>query len=304
MKNEELIKKLNDLLTFHAYSTKNLTANGFNDQALLSEDLYLKICNKLFKLSLTNTNIIKHNHETIDLHDEENKISIQVTARTDRKKIKSTIEDFIKNKYYERYKKLYFIIISNGKKSEIYINEFETENKIDFSIKNNIFLTSDLISQSRLLDIKTLDELVSDIEEYIKIPNTEKKKKTKESQRMELWEHVSELKKCINNSIDIDLTATSKFDPKEDNIKAGQAFKKLNDFYRNNNIYFDEDMIELMDNLLIKALNTIDATRVFINYRETLGVSNADEQWAAAANKKKEFDNILKQIEGIYRANI
>lgn len=303
MKNDELIKKLNDLLTFHAYSTKNLTANGLNDQALLSEDLYLKICNKLFKLSLTNTNIIKHNHETIDLHDEENEISIQVTARNDRKKIKSTIEDFIKNKYYEKYKKLYFIIISNDKKSETYINEFETENKIDFSIKNNIFLTSDLISQSRLLDVKTLNRLVSDVEEYIKIPNIEKEKKTKESERMKLWEHISELKKCINNAIEIDPTATSNFDPEKNNIKAGLALKKLNDFYTNNNIYFDEHMIKLVNHLLSKALNTIDATRIFVVYREKLGVSNAIKQWAEAASKKKEFDNILKEIEGVYRDN-
>ncbi|HCQ6598911.1 TPA: SMEK domain-containing protein, partial [Klebsiella pneumoniae] len=87
MKNEVLLKKLTDLLSTHAYTMKNLTAIGLNDGAVLSEDLYLKIGNNLFGISLTNTNINKINQDTIDLYDEKKSIAIQVTVRTDKVKI-------------------------------------------------------------------------------------------------------------------------------------------------------------------------------------------------------------------------
>lgn len=86
MKNEVLLKKLTDLLSTHAYTMKNWTAIGLNDGAVLSEDLYLKIGNNLFGISLTNTNIDKMNQDTIDLYDEKESIAIQVTVRTDKEK--------------------------------------------------------------------------------------------------------------------------------------------------------------------------------------------------------------------------
>lgn len=74
LRKDILIKELNDLLTHHSIAVRNLSSINMNAQAILPENLYLKIANILFQLNLKNTNVLECNADTIDLCDEINEL--------------------------------------------------------------------------------------------------------------------------------------------------------------------------------------------------------------------------------------
>lgn len=74
LRKDILIKELNDLLTHHSIAVRNLNSINMNAQAILPENLYLKIANILFQLNLKNTNVLECNADTIDLCDEINEL--------------------------------------------------------------------------------------------------------------------------------------------------------------------------------------------------------------------------------------
>ncbi|EKL9633689.1 SMEK domain-containing protein [Salmonella enterica] len=296
MKNEVLLKKLTDLLSTHAYTMKNLTAIGLNDGAVLSEDLYLKIGNNLFGISLTNTNIDKINQDTIDLYDEKESIAIQVTVRTDKVKIQSTIDNFIKKNHYLKYNKLYFLIIDNGRKEDYYKGTFNTENKFDFNIKNNIFLIRDIIAKARGLDINSLDTLVSNVSEYIDFPSTKK------SERTELWNRISTLSNHVNYALEPDPTGLRVYDPDQELENSLKAISELLLFLRINRIHLDTDIINSVNEIIANASDTIDFTRIYTK-RRNLGSDISLQDWINATNKKDIFNKTVSKIEGLLRQN-
>ncbi|EKB8747980.1 SMEK domain-containing protein [Salmonella enterica] len=296
MKNEVLLKKLTDLLSTHAYTMKNLTAIGLNDGAVLSEDLYLKIGNNLFGISLTNTNIDKINQDTIDLYDEKESIAIQVTVRTDKVKIQSTIDNFIKKNHYLKYNKLYFLIIDNGRKEDYYKGTFNTENKFDFNIENNVFLIRDIIAKARGLDINSLDTLVSNVSEYIDFPSTKK------SERTELWNRISTLSNHVNYALEPDPTGLRVYDPVQELENSLKAISELLLFLRMNRIHLDTDIINSVNEIIANASDTIDFTRIYTKRRNP-GSDISLQDWINATNKKDIFNKTVSKIEGLLRQN-
>ena len=64
---------------------------------------------------LKNANTIEKNAPGIDLIDEKNKISIQVTSDNSSEKIKHFIEEFISNRSYEKYDRMVMLILTRKK---------------------------------------------------------------------------------------------------------------------------------------------------------------------------------------------
>lgn len=302
MNNENLIKELTDLLSFHAISTKNLTLNGLNDRATLSEDLYMNIANHIFGAKFKNANSLKKNHEAIDLYDEECSIAIQVTIRTDSQKIKSTISKFTKNNYQLKYKKLYFIIIDGGKKENYFRkNEFDTKKKIDFSVKDNILLISDIIERAKYLDLTILASLVSEVKKYIQLPKEESLNK-KEIEK--LWTHISSLSECIKIALEPDPTETRSFSIEQGTEESVLAINKLLSFYKCKKIYFDEGIIKVANEIIENASNIIDFTRVLAESKKTKKPADFIDDWVVATRKKNEFTMLVSNIEDKIRKKI
>lgn len=91
------------------------TKCNLNDSAVNGEGYFRNFFNLLFGYNLSKERIESAYNETIDLHDIERKICVQVTARNDKSKADITISHFIKKKRYEQYKELHFIIIDREK---------------------------------------------------------------------------------------------------------------------------------------------------------------------------------------------
>jgi hypothetical protein len=118
-----------------------------------SESFFCGLLNIIYDYSLINLNSREKNFSSIDLADENAKLSIQITSVNTSTKIIKTIEGFIKNKYYEKYDRLVILILGNKKD---YTTSFDTQDKFIFSKKNDIIDIEDLI---QVIQEKTTSDL-------------------------------------------------------------------------------------------------------------------------------------------------
>ena len=90
--------------------TENRDLNyGINRAA---ESFYAEILNLIYGVNLKNGNTETHDLAAVDLIDEENRISVQVTSDSSSTKVKHTLEQFYKNNCAENYDRLIILIIT------------------------------------------------------------------------------------------------------------------------------------------------------------------------------------------------
>lgn len=164
LKKEEYLKNItNYLISLERYVEIN-NSLSLSDINKLLEDFFAEILNKIYDLNLVNMNLIKYNYPAIDLGDEDSKISYQITATNDRKKIQYTLDKYNENLLYETYDELYILIVANKKN---YTKNFNIGNiNFDFS---NIIDIEDIIKEiSNIKNIKKIEEILNYIEDEMK----------------------------------------------------------------------------------------------------------------------------------------
>ena len=95
---KKIIKALSWLKTEVDYHN-SLSLTDINHAA---EDFYCGLLNLVYDYNLKNINITEQNAAAIDLGDEQEKISIQVTSTSTLAKTKYTVEKFIEKKLYKK----------------------------------------------------------------------------------------------------------------------------------------------------------------------------------------------------------
>ncbi|WP_337063654.1 SMEK domain-containing protein [Raoultella ornithinolytica] len=293
LRQDILIKELNDLLTHHGIAVRNLSSINMNDQAILSENLCLKIANILFQINLKNTNVIERNADTIDLCDETNQTAIQVTVRRDRNKINSTIENFIKHEYYKKYKKLYFIMLSEKVDGADFKKPFNTENKFDFSAKDNIFFISDILSRALDIDINELQKLIQHVKDYIEIPA---RSETKQSQIHYFWKSLVLLSQYIDEAIAPDFLGRYTMDIEGAYNKACTQNDILNLLKNNMTLYISKETNDVLNKLIIHSNLVLDAIRLFLK-NSTEWNEKRIQYWAKAEDTRITFKRIRTEAE-------
>ena len=137
--------------------------SGCNDVSLydvniIAESFYARLLNLVEGLNLVNANTIEKNAQGIDLFDEENRISIQVTSDNSSSKIKHSIEEFIDGKLYERFDRLVILILGNQRKKD-YRTGFDTQGKFVFDKNTDIWDSSDLFQKINALSTEKLAQI-------------------------------------------------------------------------------------------------------------------------------------------------
>lgn len=99
---------------------------------------------------------MEKNAPAIDLYDEVNRIAIQVTSDSSSKKINHTIEEFNKNKAYNRYDRLVVLVLTQKKK---YTAAFDTDGNFVFDKTKDIWDVEDLIKDIRKLDTEQIKKI-------------------------------------------------------------------------------------------------------------------------------------------------
>lgn len=115
MNRELYMKSITEKLTLYKLETSELDKINLYDINITSENFYAGLLNLIMGWNLRNVNFSEKNTPGIDLVDDDNKITVQVTSNNTSDKIKHTIDEFIKNKSYEKYSRL-IVLISTERK--------------------------------------------------------------------------------------------------------------------------------------------------------------------------------------------
>lgn len=154
MINKEIyIKNVAESLALLSKQVELLNAVNLYDINIIAEDFFTELLNLIFDYKLKNVNIVEKNAPAIDLIDEENRISIQVTSDNSNTKIKYTIKEYINNKSYEKYDRLIVLILTSKKR---YTKSFDTKNTFTFNKESDVLDVKDLIKFIRGLEIEKI----------------------------------------------------------------------------------------------------------------------------------------------------
>ena len=108
---ENIRDEIDKLFRHYIDGIKARTKCNLNDSSINGEGFIRNLLNLLYSFNLNRDRIESAYNETIDLHDIENNICIQVTARNDKKKIETTLNSFVAKRKYDNYDQLHFFIL-------------------------------------------------------------------------------------------------------------------------------------------------------------------------------------------------
>ena len=143
------------------YVIKSGSALGHTDLNKHAEKFFRDLLNLTYDLNLVNLNDKDKNAPAIDLGDETEEVSYQVTATATAAKIEDTIEKFLTHKRYEDYKELRVLVITTKLKTR---KTFDTKTLFAFDPKKHIVDIDDVLSdieKCSLPKLKLIHDLVS-----------------------------------------------------------------------------------------------------------------------------------------------
>lgn len=204
MKKEIYLKNVAESLALLSKQVELLNAVNLYDINIIAEDFFAGLLNLIFDYKLKNANVVEKNAQAIDLIDEENKISIQVTSDNSNTKIKHTINEYIDNKSYEKYDRLIVLILTTKKK---YSKPFDTNNTFVFDKGKDILDVKDLIKFVRGLEIENIREINNFLERELcdKVYSVKETQANEIDTIIDLIEYISkhkEVKKKIDSEVD------------------------------------------------------------------------------------------------------
>ena len=131
-----IIETLN-IIRYEVISRNKL---NLTDDNIILENFIRDIMNLTYNYQLRNSNQVNKNYPSVDLIDENNKISVQITSTKSSKKVNDTLDSFNELKLYQKYDTVKIFILTQ-KQKKYSINNYD---KIKFDINTDIMDFDDL----------------------------------------------------------------------------------------------------------------------------------------------------------------
>ena len=144
MKSHENITRITSYLERLVTQVELNNGVGLTDINSSAEDFFCKLLNIIFDSKLVNLNLEKLNFPAIDLGDDEERLSFQVTSTKTKPKLQKTFDRFCKNDLFERFDSLRFVIISAKKYKPR--GDFKIDCKLKFNKDTDILCVPELIN--------------------------------------------------------------------------------------------------------------------------------------------------------------
>ncbi len=268
MNRKEHIERITDALGSLAYRLEAKNSISLYDINIHAEDFFKGLLNLIFGYNLENINIADgKNTAAIDLGDIDKRIAVQVTSDKTPKKIRTTIEKFLKKNLFENYERLTFLIIKIKKKD--YRPSFNTQEKFQFNKKEDIIFIEDLLLKIRDLEVGRLKEISSYLDAELLAQNNS------ESNEVET---ICDLIHFLSNN-----KKYNKLHEEREPDPEHKIYKRFSDYSTHlTNCYKD-----------LAPIYSIAVTTA----KETIGLDTADVR-LIAAYLKDTSDNFLTRCEG------
>lgn len=166
----EYFSNINDKLSWYVTTIKNNNAVGYQDANHDAEDVFCFILNVIYDYELINLNKIVNNFPGIDLGDDKNRLSVQVTSDNSSSKIKDTLETFLRKGYINSFDRLIILII--GEKAK-YSTKFNS-GALPFNPKKDIIGLKELIVEINKLSEAKLRKISEYIDHTIPFETSQK----------------------------------------------------------------------------------------------------------------------------------
>ncbi|PCJ17843.1 MAG: hypothetical protein COB02_12300 [Candidatus Cloacimonadota bacterium] len=209
-----------------------------------AEDFYCQLLNLCFGYELKNMNEIASNTASIDLGDKVNRIAFQITADSNLKKTKKTVNKFIEKELYKDYDKL--IIYNIVKKSSHKDNYIGESNIFQIDTKNDIWDKTTFLKKIKHKDIHFLEKISSFL-------NKELKHNTNERISKEVHTITAIIDYLSNYEADFDNDANYLESPDPDR-KINHRFKEYSNYLTTRYL----DLVEIYGYIYKQILNESD----------------------------------------------
>lgn len=257
---ESTIKNITNRLTHIAAYTKTLAKANLNDSAVISENFFAGLINLIYGFDLTNSNNFKRNCEAIDLHSIENKVCVQVTIRQDREKYNETISKYIKNKYYEKYDKLYIFVLGYKEKLN---KDFDTRGLFTFDHKEHIISLHEIIPIISTLDNDKQREIDKYIEKEFLFPLFFIEEYTEQHFSQEIWAYVEAVYQNSHKCVVPEFLGRYAMNPKYFYRLACDSLDNLKAVLSKRKIFISSETNAQIDIFIKVATLCLDKLRIF-----------------------------------------
>ncbi|MGB6231526.1 MAG: SMEK domain-containing protein [Litorimonas sp.] len=145
------------------------TAQGRTDINLALEDAFIPILKEVYRLpNLINLNRKRKNFPGIDLGDDHDRVSFQITGTTTLDKVKATIEQFMERAYYESFDELYVVMLTpkQSSYSQVAIDKLLTD-QLAFNCRKHIVDLGDLLREVTALRITAQERILRELKHIL-----------------------------------------------------------------------------------------------------------------------------------------
>ncbi|MGY6037804.1 SMEK domain-containing protein [Aeromonas sp. AE23HZ002T15] len=152
-------KKFEEILTCLSilrYIFKSRSKRGLYDINKQAESFFCEILNRTYQWELKNLNNSQSNFPAIDLGDQRNRISVQITSENSASKIHETIDKFIEHDLHKKYNRLIIFILTDVK---TYTSKFNTQDKFIFDKRCDIIDIDMLLHKIENLSINEISNM-------------------------------------------------------------------------------------------------------------------------------------------------
>ena len=161
---------INDKLSWYVTTIRNDNKRGYQDANRDAEDVFGFILNVIYDYELENLNKKEINFPGIDLGDDKNRISVQVTSDNRSSKIKDTLKIFLRKNYIYKYDRLIILIIGEKEK---YSFKFDS-GALSFDLKKDIIGLTELMIEIGKLSEEKLQKISEYMDHSILFETSEK----------------------------------------------------------------------------------------------------------------------------------
>ena len=160
VKYQHIIQEINEKLFEIVFKIKCFNKVGDFDINRYAESYFMRILNLVYKSENWElTKAVKINQDTYDLLDQKNKICVQITSRSDKRKKRKTIEMFNEKEHSKNFKKLVILYLSEKK-----------PNSKDISISFDFF-DLNITDLASLVEINCKEQDLLDLRDILKPRN-------------------------------------------------------------------------------------------------------------------------------------
>lgn len=289
MNKENYLNRIAQYLAELECQVKILNSINLYNINIVAEDFYAGLLNLIFDAEYKNKNVIVKNASSIDLYESKKKIAFQVTSDSSAKKIRETIDKFIKDGLYKDFNHLRILELT-GKNN--YRTVFNTNGLFAFNAKNDVIDNADLMNEIRSLSTDKIEEICEYLhkELHIKCDHEIQTEANEVETIIALIEYISTNKKVM-------ATREVIVDP---DYKINQRFKDFADSIKNQYIdllsVYGNALAEIENSKIDQALDIV--TRIYLQDESIKHLNQSNNDPIEALNSMIDFFASKLRVNG------